>query len=216
MDDKKNPQETAEAPDRAQKKGKDKTRKTARAERFDEERKKIAADDEIEKALARSAVQKKKGRKKRKKKKWAIIGLVFAIFTWFLIWLFSPLTGTMAYGICRVFLEQNVQYPPHLRLSQVEQFSNWVRIWYIRLDAFGEHRMEPIQCYYRRDEELGYSLLEKVTIRRQEVDREKIEKFNKTIPILLAHPPDLTLPRPLPDTLKNLRFNVNRFIRPIL
>jgi hypothetical protein len=48
------------------------------------------------------------------------------------------------------------------------------------------------------------------------VDQERVADFNQTIPMLLKNPPDLTIPPPLPDTLKNLRFEVNKFIKPIL
>ena len=108
----------------------------------------------------------------------------------------------MAFGICKVFLELNVRYPNTLRINTVEEIGTFVRIWYTQTDSFGEYRMEPIQCYYKPDEKLGF-ILDKVTVRRREVDPEKVNRFNKTIPIILQYPPDLTLPTPLPDSLNN-------------
>jgi hypothetical protein len=197
-------------------------------DRFAEDRMMLGAEEEIEVAIARSVVQEKRVKIRKKKFRlalWAGGGVVVALLGYYL---FAPFQGTMAYGVCKVFLEQRVQFPMHLRLSQVEQsptnlhlgqgdkFSSWVRIWYTQLDGFGAYRLEPIQCYFHDDPELGYTALEKVTIRRREIDPEIVKSFNKTIPIIFEHPPDLTMPTPLPDKLKNLRFEINRFIKPIL
>lgn len=181
----------------------------------DPEQKKANGDEKIEDAVAQSSIQKKKQLAKKKKiKRGATFGGI-AVLAYIIYLLFVPYKGSMAFGICKVFLEMNVQYPEHLRYSTVEEFDMWVRIWYTQTDAYGQYRLEPIQCFFKPDERYGF-ILDKVTVRRREVDRKKVTEFNKTIPLIVANPPDLTLPTPLPDTLKNLRFDVNRYIRPIL
>ena len=119
----------------------------------------------------------------------------------------------MAFGICKVFTEMYVQFPTTLKFNSVEEFSTSVRIWYTHTDSFGEYIMEPIQCYYKADEQYGY-ILDKVTIRRREIDQKIVDDFNKTLPVIFANPPDLTLPVPPEDSLKNLQINL--MSRPIL
>ena len=128
--------------------------------------------------------------------------------------LFIPYKGTMAFGICKVFLELNVQYPSTIEVSNVEEFATSVRVWYSHSDSFGEFRMEPIQCYFKADEELGF-ILDKVTVRRREIDPELVNKFNQSLAVVLQNPPDLTLPPPPDDSLKNLHIDINRIFKPI-
>ena len=126
----------------------------------------------------------------------------------------KPFEGSMAYGICKVFLELNVRYPETLRLSTVEESGSFVRIWYTQVDSFGEYRMEPIQCYFKPDEQYGF-ILDKITINRQEVDPQKVEAFNRTLPVIFANPPDLILPTELPDSLEGLQIETDMFRVPI-
>ncbi len=124
-----------------------------------------------------------------------------------------PRKGSMAYGICRVFLERYVQYPSTLRISTVKEFTESVRIWYIQTDSFGQYRMEPIRCYYKADAAQGY-ILDKITVRRKKLDREQIESFNKILPVIRASNPDLTIPHKLPDNITALRDNVGKLLGP--
>jgi hypothetical protein len=43
-----------------------------------------------------------------------------------------------------------------------------------------------------------------------------VAAFNKTIPAILAYPPDLSIPPPLPDSLEDLTIETDKFRRPIL
>lgn len=171
--------------------------------------------DEIDEAVASSNV---KADKKKKKKKMIKLGgsALGVLFLGYIIYLlFVPYKGTMAFGLCKVFVELNVQYPTTLKLNKVEEFATSVRIWYSHTDSFGEYMVEPIQCYFKPDERYGFAL-DKVTIRRRELDTKQIETFNSSIPVILASPPDLSLPKPPKDILNNLQIDLTGFIKPIL
>ena len=142
-----------------------------------------------------------------------ILGVI-ALLGYGIYLLFVPYKGTMAFGICKVFLELNTQYPQTLRLSTVEELGMSVRIWYTQTDSFGEYRLEPLQCYFKPDDTYGF-ILDKVTLSRREVDPLLVSEFNKSIPTILAHPPDLTLPIPLPDSLQDLQIDTNLFRKQI-
>ncbi|MEZ5815329.1 MAG: hypothetical protein R3E13_11525 [Alphaproteobacteria bacterium] len=173
------------------------------------------APDEVEIALANSkmAATQKLKRKKLFTRGGALAGL--ALFSWFAYGLFVPYKAGLTFGVCKVFLELHVQFPKDLRISTVDDFGDYVRIWYTQLDAFGEYRMESIQCNFRPDEVMG-SAVERITINRREVDPERVELFNKILPVILQNPPDLTIPYPLPDSLKNLQIETDLFRKPIL
>ena len=198
---------SAEMMDREERKALKKKLKEQEAEQA---KKLQPAQDEIEAALANSklAEAQKAKRKQMFKFGMALAGLTLVIYAY--NYLFSAFQGGMTYGICSVYLELNVPFPQDLRISTVEDFGDYVRIWYTQLDAFGEYRMEQIQCHFRADEVTG-AALDKVTVNRREVDPERVARFNTSIPIILASPPDLTLPYPLPDSLQGLQIDADAF-----
>jgi len=200
---------SAEIMDRAERKAlKEKARKE------EEAKKKEKTPDEIEAALAQgklAAAQKEK-RKKTFKLGLGLVGI--GLIFWLYNWLFSPYKAGITYGICKIFLELNVQFPRDLRISTVEDMGESVRIWYTQIDAFGEYRMENIQCYYRADEVTG-AAIDKITINRREIDPARVEAFNKVLPVILQSPPDLTIPYPLPNSLEGLQFETDKFRKPI-
>ena len=166
--------------------------------------------EEIEAALARSKFAEAQKAKKKKLFKYGLLTAIAVIFSFGGYYLFKPFEAGQTYGICRTFLELNVQFPKDLRVSTVDDLGMSVRIWYTQLDAFGEYRMESMQCFFRTDDVLG-AALERVTVDRRDVDQKKIDAFNQTIPIILANPPDLTIPYPLPDSLEGLQINTDAF-----
>lgn len=175
---------------------------------------KTRADDEIDAAISRSKVKEKKDSLKKRRLKFGVILSVIALLGYGIYFLFIPYQGTMAFGICKVFLELNTQYPKTMRLSTVEELGMSVRIWYTQIDSFGEYRLEPLQCYFKPDDTSGF-ILDKVTLNRREVDPLLVSEFNKSIPTILAYPPDLTLPVPLPDSLQDLQIDTNLFRKQI-
>jgi len=201
---------SAEIMDRAERKA---LKEKARQE--EASRKVEPTKDEIEAALANSklAEAQKAKRKRMFKGGSALIGL--ALLGWLVNYMFAPYKAGVTYGICKTFLELNLQFPQDLRVSTVDDFGDYVRIWYTQVDAFGEYRMENIQCHFRADEVTG-AAVEKITINRREVDPARVEKFNVILPVILENPPDLTIPYPLPDSLDNLQIDTNMFRKPIL
>ena len=89
-----------------------------------------------------------------------------------------------------------------------------MRIWYSRLDAFGEYRMEAIQCYFKPDPAYGYKV-DRITINRRDIDTAAIERFNKSLPTVLENMPDLTLPSDFPDNIGSLKFDTDLFRKQI-
>ena len=47
------------------------------------------------------------------------------------------------------------------------------------------------------------------------IDPIVVERFNLSIPYLVANPPDLTLPVPIPDSLESIEFDLDRFRKKI-
>ena len=169
-----------------------------------------SADSQIETALSESKIKASqvKLKKLRMKQGGALVAL--ALFGWLGYYLFAPYKATMAFGICKVFTELTVQFPSQLRINSIENFRNSVRIWYTKIDSFGEERLEPIQCYYKADRSNGY-VLDKITIRRREIDPDRVTAFNQTIPLLYIYPPDLTYPNSGNSSLEGLHFEVNKY-----
>lgn len=116
----------------------------------------------------------------------------------------KPRQGTILYGICNTFLEQNIAYPEVVQRKKVEQYPRGVRIYYAQIDPFGQNRSEMIECAFIKNEQ-GQIILEDVFINREEVAREIIDKFNPTIPIIAAAEPNLDLPPRQPDIEIQLR-----------
>ena len=115
----------------------------------------------------------------------------------------KPQQGTILYGICSTFLEQNVPYPEQIERTSVQQYPRGVRIYYAQIDPFGQHRAEMIECAFMKNEQ-GQIVLETVLHNRAEVDQEIIDKFNPTIPIIAASDPNLDLPRPRPGIVEQI------------
>lgn len=179
-------------------------------QKAEEEAKKIKpTQDEIEAALAQSKLAEAQKAKKMRLFKVGGGLAVVGVLGWLGYYLFAPYKAGMPYGICKTFLELNVQFPQTLKIRGVRNFGEFIRVWYGQTDAFGEYRMENIQCYFRSDPVTG-AALDKVMINRREVDQQRVEVFNKSIPVILANPPDLNIPPPT-NSLKDIQFDTDSF-----
>ncbi len=176
---------------------------------------KTQVEEQIDAELASSSIERKRKGARKLRFNLGIVAGVVMLLGFGVYWLFKTHQGGMAFGVCKVFLEGVVRYPDHLRLSTVEEFENSVRIWYTQVDSFGEYRMEPIQCYYKVDPELG-TMLDRVTINRREIDPGVVNNFNRALSSVVAYPMDLSIPAPLPDSLEDLQFETQKYRRPIL
>lgn len=138
--------------------------------------------------------------KKRRQILYVVIGFVFAMAV-LITYSCQPKKGSMMYGICHAFLEQIVDYPPTVQILYVEQFPRAVRLYFNQTDAFGQFTQDMIECVGDPKGELRFS---EVLLNRKQVDAEKIEQFNKTIPAVVASEPDLTLPEPPPRNARRI------------
>lgn len=161
-----------------------------------------------------SALGDKKKAEKRKRRIRMAQGAGFLVFCYIVYLLFIPFKGGMNFGACKVFLELYVRYPDTLTLSTVEDFGESYRIWFTEVDAFGQYRHQQIQCFYKPDETTGFAI-DRVTIDRREVEQKFIDDFNRSLPTVLAFPPDLTYPKAIPDSLSDVDIDTDRFRRKI-
>lgn len=173
------------------------------------------AEGEIRDLLSKSQIVLKKREQRKKLMQRGGIGAGIAALGGVVYLFFLPSYGGMQYGMCKTFLELQVRYPQYLTYSTTEWFEDSIRIWFTQLDGFGQFRMEPVQCYYKEDPQMGY-VLSRVTISRRPVDQAVVDKFNKSAYVLLSHRPDLRLPPELPDSLEGLQFNTDKYRKPLL
>jgi len=172
------------------------------------------AVDEFENIVENSKLHNLEAEKRKKLFRNVLIIVCIGLFGWLVQWLLKPFEADMRFGFCRVFLEQNVQYPDRLVLSTVEERRNFVRIWYMQTDAFGQERLENIECHHGYDDERGY-FIDKIEVNRQEIDPESVERFNASLSTIMAYPPDLTYPTRLRDALGNIDIQTYLFRKPI-
>lgn len=140
----------------------------------------------------------KTGKKKDKKQKIKIIKrsiMGFVAFVALLMWWgMQPIRGTIQYGVCKTFIELRLRYPQTFRLSTLTNFDQSLRLYFTYIDAYGEKKMDFVECTFRPDPETGF-VLDSVAYNRTYIPEDEIAMFNKTIPGILAFPPDLTIPR---------------------
>ncbi|MFA5593046.1 MAG: hypothetical protein WC989_07015 [Micavibrio sp.] len=105
----------------------------------------------------------------------------------------QPARGSMAYGICSVFLEMNVDYPQTIQHTDYEGSYTAVRIYFTNTDAFGEFKLEMIECTFGPDEAMGMKLTQ-VARNRRPVEPAKVEAFNRILPVIMASDPYRVLP----------------------
>ncbi len=149
---------------------------------------------------------KKPNKKTRRKKILSWGGGVF-LFLVIVYAAFAPRMGSLQYGICKVLVERNEPFPSEIKIFQVEDYDNIVRLYYSSIGTFGEHRSNIIECSFKMDAE-GNVLydLDKVNLngkRKYDIEKpEYIAQFNMGVPAIVANPPDLVLPWQDLDNLK--------------
>lgn len=150
--------------------------------------------------------------KDNKKISYIVAGVVAVIVIGFFYWQSSnkPRTGSVAFGICRNFLELNVQFPDYLRLASVSSRAPSkgvvaIRVWYSQLDGYGQNRMEKLECFFRKSK--TGTILARATIDTRQVPQETIERFNAALPAIRQTQPDLRLPSNFPSRIRDLKFD---------
>lgn len=162
--------------------------------------------------------QAKAAKPKRRKMSWKKrIGLTFMVLIPLIIWYgFQPvfIVGSPLFGLCRTYIELIVPFPDRIQyVDLVDNFDGKVNVDYIYTDGFGEHLYTQATCTFKPDEESGNPVMTSFRYRRGGGDRvyrfnaEKqaaIDAFNKTIPMILADPPDLRV-RAIPKEIKEYK-----------
>lgn len=172
--------------------------------------------DEDDKPRKKSPLAQKKLAHRKKRQKQFLYLILIAFLGYGLWWMFKPFQSSIQYGICKIFIELNVPYPYTIYYSEVLNFSDGsVRVWFSHYDSFGDYRLMPTECHFKQDKQGGLALL-RITFAGREVDQETVERFNHGIPAILANPPDLTYPTPLPNDPNQLQFDFESYRKKIL
>jgi hypothetical protein len=156
-------------------------------------------------------VEKEQGKNTTKKppqknrKPLYIVGGIFVFFI--LAYMVSqPYIGTIRFGICKVYLEQNINYPTSLEWVQAVEGESSVRIFYNVSDSFGQKSLNDIECRFDVTNP-QLPLLKSVNINGvkpyEAENPQLIERFNVGIPAIIAYPPDLVLPWGIPANIKD-------------
>lgn len=107
----------------------------------------------------------------------------------------QPKKASMAYGICSTFLELTTPYPQTLNYTDLEGSNTAIRIYFTSVDPFGQFKQEMIECTFGYDEKIGMKLT-KIQRNRRPVDQKEVDKFNLTLPTIMASDPYLVMPGP--------------------
>ncbi|MBI2233578.1 MAG: hypothetical protein HYU57_00960 [Micavibrio aeruginosavorus] len=144
-----------------------------------------------------------KGKKRKKSNLRYYIGIPAVLIAGVVAFGLMPITGTMKYGICRTFIEKRYTYPIYMDIISVLERETDVRIEYTVVNEFGDTMFHTITCVYRPDP-VSTMALASVVLDRQKIEQAELDTFNRTIPAVLAYPPDLKVPMPMTEDLMNL------------
>lgn len=148
-----------------------------------------------ERKRRKDAIQAIIDEKKRKRKKKIKIWSGVAAFMMFLIyWGFMAPKASQEYAICRTFAEMLEIYPSSLKVVEIDPFDESMRITYLSRNPHGSSMAKMIECIFRPDAVSGLAL-DTVNLNREPFDDDfYIEKFNRSIPAIMAGDPDLSIP----------------------
>lgn len=151
------------------------------------------------------AARTKGGKKTKKSKVKLYSALGVAGFLGLIIFIgLQPLTGTIKYGICQVFVEKMQTYPSEMKVVSVEERPQDVRMQFAIINEYGEYIVNTVTCTFRPDPQNTWVLTE-VVLNRQKLPPESLIPFNATIPFIIANPPSLVLPPAMPVDLVKLQ-----------
>lgn len=146
----------------------------------------------------------KPGAKKQKKSNLRYyIGIPVVLIAGVVAFGLMPLTGTMKFGLCKTFVEKRYTYPLYLDIISVLEREADVKIEYTVMNEFGDTMFHTITCVFRPDP-VSTMALTSIVLDRQRIDQAELDTFNRTIPSILAYPPDLQVPMPVTEDLRNL------------
>jgi len=128
----------------------------------------------------------------------------------------APPKGSINYGICNTFLEQQLTFPSTLDQTFVEEYPPYsTRIYYKYVDGYGQTNFSYIQCTFKEDPEKGYiaedisfkTPVKEITEKFYDKERKRsiyklkpelLDLFNQSNSpaVIMSQDPDLTQPAP--------------------
>ena len=143
------------------------------------------------------------------------IAFIILVVGYFIVQSIMPKKGNIIYGLCSVFLEQQMTFPDTIEYTYVEMYRSAVRIYYKNIDAYGQQNFSYIECSFSQDPKNGVQLdnaifkspVKDITEKFYDTERkrsfyrvkkDKVELFNRSkSPLaIMSQDPDLTLPEP--------------------
>lgn len=123
-----------------------------------------------------------------------IIAAVIILGVFFLPGFFEVPKGTWRYGVCKAFIERNLQYPSTGDVLVAVESSESSTIYVSKRNAFGDETLQLYECSYGRDEQ-GRLIMKQVLVNDEPFDPAIVEAFSKTIPSVMSAEMDLELPQ---------------------
>ena len=134
-----------------------------------------------------------------------IAGGVFSLFLLFIWYGMQPLTATIEYAVCRTLAELHSQNHNTMKVISYENYGPAWKIFYTFTGQYGEQRSNYIDCVFTRNEQ-GKLILREAKINREPLSKEALQRFNLSIPAVIAAKPSLAVSKPLEETdIKGLR-----------
>ncbi|MEM6811374.1 MAG: hypothetical protein AAF549_02795 [Pseudomonadota bacterium] len=107
----------------------------------------------------------------------------------------TPRKGNILYGMCYSFLEIQLPFPETISISELELYRRGVRMYFTHWDAFGQERLELVECTFKQDpnegvqlEDVFFNYIKETTLQERapgkgrfyQVKREHIDLFNRS------------------------------------
>lgn len=117
----------------------------------------------------------------------------------------QPKQGGVLYGVCKSLMDFEYSYPFTFDVLTVAEGRRDVRIFMAETNSFGQERIVQIDCdFATADNKIS---LVRLALDRKPILKERIEYYNRIVPILVNMGDQLNrdLPKPLPRSLQELK-----------
>ncbi len=138
-------------------------------------------------------------RKKRRQKQKMAAGGVFFLLILAIWYGMQPITATIEYGICRTLAEIKSHNNITMKVISYENYGPAWKIFYTFTGQYGEQRSNYIDCVFSRDQQ-GQLIIKEAKINRDSLSKDDLDRFNKSIPAIIATKPSLVVSRRLEET----------------
>ena len=143
----------------------------------------------------------------RKHKRKTIFFTVVLLLGYIIWWGIQPQTGSIRYGICKVFAKSMLRYPETMQPVTLYESGGTVSMDYNYRDPFGNFKSERLDCKFGKGQNGQLVMSSAVIIRekREPVDDEVVAKFSQTIPAVIEGGLDFVAPYSPGESLKSLK-----------